>query len=276
MLQKIPNIHFSSKSLLFVLKTFLILIGLISIVSNEVYAQSDYVVTLKGDTIQGKLVLHLRSGVLQTASLKTEDEKLTFQVYELLGAGKEDSTIYHTKKILGKYQFAQLVKEGYLSYYLYSEEELQSQKFTLQVLIKRDGEAQTFSNIVFKKRVSTFLDDCATVKLNFENNVYKRNDLFRIIDEYNECIERQTNNQLTLNSLEDVQLDQDKLSQFQKLEKAVNQSTALDNKNEILDMLDDVEQKLKSGQDIPGYLKEALKNNLESHPDLLALLETII
>ena len=168
------------------------------------------------------------------------------------------------------------MKEGYLSYYLYSEEELQSQKFTLQVLIKRDGEAQTFSNIVFKKRVSTFLDDCATVKLNFENNVYKRNDLFRIIDEYNECIERQTNNQLTLNSLEDVQLDQDKLSQFQKLEKAVNQSTALDNKNEILDMLDDVEQKLKSGQDIPGYLKEALKNNFESHPDLLALLETII
>lgn len=257
-------------------KTMIVLSGMVLIMNTKVFAQeSDYVVTIKGDTIKGDLVIHLRSGKPQSASIKTADNKQLFKVYELQGAGKADGTVYRTKKILGKYQFAQLIKEGYLSYYMYSAEEIQAEKFSLPVLIKRDGQTQTFSNMVFKKRISEFLDDCETVKLKFDNNAYKRKDLLKIIDEYNDCIEQKTNRR-ERKPVTAGPVDQDKLNRVKELVQAANQEASLAKQSEILEMLHDVEQKVENGEAIPGYLAGALKENLADYPDLLALLEAIL
>ena len=230
----------------------------------------DYVVTTKGDTITGtKLFLHVRGQLQQTASMKTEDKKYNFKSYQLIAAGKADGTIYHTKKILDRYQFAKLMKAGYLSYYLYSSEDQTTEPFSLQVLIKSDGTEKTFSSLAFRKRVSDFLSDCKLVKDNFENDVYTRKDLDQVIDDYNNCIEEQT-------LARSKPVDRNKMATLVALQKAVDEEKSLHDKKGIQEMLDDIKGKIEENEAIPGYLADALKSKLEGHPELLNSLEALL
>ena len=239
-------------------------------ISHNGFTQvEDYVVTVKGDTIKGKLTISVRWNMPQSATIKVGKKKQYFEVYQLKAAGKRDSTIYHTIKILGKYRFAELVKGGYLSYYLYSSDEPNSVPFGNQVLVKRDGSQKSFSTLAFKKSVRSFLEDCPTVKSNFDNDLYVRKDLDKIIDDYNDCI----NN----NTLELVpEADADKIALLKTLMKQVNRESSITEKDEIQEMLGDIGERLKKNQTIPGYLSDALKKKLEGYPDLLATADELL
>ena len=239
-------------------------------ISHNGFAQEeDYVVTVKGDTIRGKLTINVRWNMPQSATIKVGKKKQYFEVYQLKAAGKKDGTIYHTIKILGKYRFAELVKGGYLSYYLYSSDEPNSVPFGYQVLVKRDGTQKSFSTLAFKKSVRTFLEDCPTVKSNFNNDLYARKDLDKIIDDYNSCI---VNNTLELAP----KADADKIALLKKLMKQVNRETSITDKSEIQEMLKDIEERLSKNQAIPGYLSDALKKKLEGYPDLLTTADELL
>ena len=242
----------------------------IMLISHNGFGQEeDYVVTVKGDTLKGKLTLSVRWNMPQSATIKIGKKKQYFEVYQLKAAGKKDSTIYHTIKIIGKYRFAKLVKGGYLSYYLYTSDEPNSVPFGSQILVKRDGSQKSFSTLVFKKSISSFLEDCPTVKSNFDNNLYARKDLDKIIDDYNGCI---NNNTLEIAP----EADADKIALLKTLMKQVNRESSITDKDEIQEMLEDIGERLKKNQAIPGYLSDALKQKLEGFPDLLTTADELL
>jgi len=131
---------------------------------------------------------------MQTVTIKNGQDKQHFKVYEvkLLTKGKG---VYHTFKINGKYQLALLVKEGYLSIYKIMNSEVPtSTAFETVILIKKDGSQLVVPNLGFKKYMANFLEDCDVVVNGFVNKEYKKSEVEKIVDDYNNCIEENATN----------------------------------------------------------------------------------
>ena len=252
------------------------------ITSEQSWAQEEevegYVAKVNYDTIYGKVSLHIRKGQLQQVSVKNDDGRENFQVYQVLGCRTEDGSIYHTKKILGKYQFAKLVYPGYASYYYYTTEEMTTESFTEPVLIKPDGEYVTFSALAFRKRVSEFLGDCEAVKLKIENGEYKRKDLEKILDDYNSCISSQTEMR-ALAKAGKPSLSGDEMANVEKFSRFINKvavNKEFNGDEELMEMLNDVKEKLSTKAPIPGYLSGAITDKLKDHQTLIKEFNTLI
>ena len=261
-----------------VLALSFVLFSLATVSAQDSEEVESYVVNLKSDTIYGKVVIHIRKGQMQSVSVKTEEDKLNFKVYQVLAVATDDGSIYHTKKILEKYQFAKLVYPGYASYYLYSSEEVAADKFTQQVLIKPDGQHVTFSSLAFRKRVAEFLGDCEAVQLKIEEGEYKRKDLEAILDEYNSCIISQTEMRAqaiakapTLSTSEQAKIDA-----FAGFVQKVAKMDEFNGNKELMDMLNDVQSKLTDKESIPGYLKGAIKEQFGDQTDLVEEFDRLI
>jgi Golgi nucleoside diphosphatase len=146
------------------------------------------------------------------------------------------------------------------------------------VLIRADGDYVTFSNMAFKKRVSEFLADCEAVKVNFEDGKYKIKDLDQVLDDYNDCVDVRTKERIIIanNKIATSEENTTKITEVDSLIVSVKASEKLPDQSEVLDMLNDVRQKLSDNEAIPSYLAGALKGALEKEDDLLAQLETIL
>lgn len=249
------------------MKTCLVLLITFISASIGVAQDQDYAITLKSDTIYGKVSISSYEGSGQQISIKTGKRKTQLKAHEVRSLSTKKG-VFHTLKIRNQYQFARLEKEGYLSYYKFSGNSTSaSLSFDTPLLVKKTSEQKEIPNIGFRKQVSTFLSDCESVSMKIKNGVYKKNDLTQIIDDYNQYIDDNTS---------DINKKQEVISQnFTKSElinhikEAVNNSSSLNNKVEIKEMLNDVQAKLQAGEEIPNYLIGALKEKLSSEPEMM-------
>jgi len=242
------------------IKTFVFLALILA--SFSAFSQSDVVITLKGDTLKGKTsITSNRGSAIQTIILKNEKDKMKFKAYEikfLLKGGE----VYHTLKINGKYQLGLLIKDGYLSIYkVMGSESTASNEFSYAVLVKKGGSQLKVPNIGFKKYVSHFLNDCATVIKGFENDMYKKSDLEKIVDDYNGCINKNT--RAIHNKTTTVSFDPYKVEQIEGLIKIIKEDGSLPELDSVLEMLNDLKSKIKGGTKVPSYLKNALRTSLK-------------
>jgi len=254
-------------------RTFL-LFGLL-LTSILGFSQTDVVITLQGDSITGKASITSNKGnAIQTVILKNGREKQQFKAYEVKILLRGDK-VYHTYKLNGKYQLGLLVKEGYLSIYKFMDSETaSSNEFSSSVLIKKDGSQLMVPNIGFKKHVENFLNDCETVAKGFEKNTYKKSDLEKIVDDYNDCINKNTK---SLNSQKaEINLQPDKVDKIDVLIKAIKEDGNLPELDSILEMLNDLKSKVKEGTKIPTYLQNALHDSLKSNEKFTKQLNQIL
>jgi len=252
-----------------------LLLGIIILYSGTILAQDDqYIVTVQNDTIRGKVVMSKYSDMIQQVAVKADKKRVTYKSYQVK-AVKNRNGVHHTLKIQKQYQFAQLVKEGYLSYYVYSGNSAsRTLAFDTPLLYKSTTEYKEVPNISFKKQIGAFLSDCKTTKTKFEAGEYGRNDLEKIVDDYNECISGQTD--LFTQQQVDTKKKITKADKVGEIRAAVSKSTKIKNVDELIEMLTDVASKLKTGDAIPGYLLSALKEELTNEPELAAKLLKII
>ena len=251
---------------------FLVLVAFIA--STTIAQDKEYAITLKNDTIYGKVIISSNQGLGQQILVKNGKKKTNFKVYQLKSINTKRG-IYHTLKIKGQYQMAKLEKAGYLSYYNFSgNSSTSSLLFDTPILIKRSGEQMEIPNLGFKKHIARFLSDCDNVSTNFENGVYSKGDLNKIIDDYNQCIADRT---VAYND-KNVKFEksQNKADQIDEIIKSINSSSKISDKKELLEMLGDVKSKLKSNEKVPRYLIGALNDKLASEPQLLKQLLEVI
>jgi hypothetical protein len=254
--------------------TRIFLLIILTFFSLSSYAQTDHVITLKGDTITGKATITSGEYSIQSVVLKNGRDKTKFKVYQIKTLIKEDE-VYHTLKIRGVYQLGLLKKEGYLSlYYFLDNKEISSTEFETSILIKKDGAQLITPNLGFNKQLAKFLDDCPNVQKRISEKEYKRSDLEQIIDDYNACIIKKTER---LNSIKIVQnLKPDKVKQIATLLEAIKQDASLPNSDNVLEMLSDLKTKIKEGSKLPSYLTSALRDALKSNQNFAEQLEKVL
>ncbi len=268
-----------SKSNSFGLLTYIIMkqylfFFLLLLASFSSYAQTDQVITLKGDTLTGKVSFSDGKSYVQTITIKKEKGKSHFKVYEVKSLNI-DEELYKTIKVYGKYQLGLVIKEGSLSLYKILDVEVStSNEYATSVLIKLDGSLLIVPNIGFKKYMATFLKDCDSVVNGLENKEYKKADVEKIVDDYNNCIE--LNAAKAKNVAPKVNLQPQKVKQVEALIMAVEKESDIPDKKNVLEMLQDVKSKLNDGAKIPTYLKGALQESLKDYDLLLTQLSQIL
>ncbi len=252
----------------------ILFLTILAIATTAMAQDQEYAITLKNDTIYGKVVITTYQGSGQQITVKNGKLKTNLKIYQVKSLSTKKGT-YHTLKIRGQYQLALLEREGYLSYYKFSENPSSpSQSFETPILVKRSGEQKEVPNLGFKKHIAKFLSDCENVKSKFEADEYSRSDLTTVINDYNQCISDRTSK---MNSKRAQTIKRtNKSDQINSMKEAVSSSSTISDKVEVLEMLNDLQAKLISGEKVPAYLVGALKEKLVQEPKLIDNLLTII
>lgn len=249
---------------------YLLSVLIVGFLSFTTIAQKTYlVVTTQGDTLMGKVNLFVSQKNVHMVSVKSKEGKQTFKVYQVKSIVYNDDT-YHTVKIDNTYQFAKLIKSGYLSLYEYVDYQSGSTTFNSSILIKNTGESMPVPNLTFKKGLSDFLKDCELVIQKITAKAYKKSDLHLIIDDYNQCITNKTN--ATMAFAEKTSELVTRSGHIDQIIDKLNSLNSFKNKDELVEMLNDVKTKILNGEKIPSYLSKTLKSEFASNNDLLELL----
>jgi hypothetical protein len=234
----------------------------------------DFLVTVKGDTVRGKLKILTSAYEKQvhiSAAAKKKNNYSILQVRIMQLAGER----YEPVKLGQSYVFMKLVKEGYLSLYAFQLERQIS--YDGRYLRKKDGQGMEVPNLAFKKNMAKFMNDCPSVVSKINEGEWGRGDLNAIIDEYNTFIISNTAAATTklVSSTSPVQEVTAPaatfLNQWILLEEKVKTS-GLSSKSDALEMIADIKNKLSRGEKIPRFLSEGLKASLESDTQLLEAL----
>lgn len=217
----------------------------------------DYLVTSKGDTIQGD-IKPLSYGAEKKVQVTTSDRKKTvYTIFQTKAFSLKGET-YRPVKKQDSYLFMKVLKPGYLTLYAFQMDNQTS--YDGLFLLKRDGAALEVPNLTFKKNMMTFLKECSAVTSKIDNGEFNKRSLDKIVDEYNRCIDEKTSEQL--NRKVDAQEKTKKISAWDVLEAKVNEKSDFQSKSDALDMIADIKTKIKNGEKVPNFLLEGLKNSL--------------
>lgn len=235
-------------------------------------AQSDYVVTIKGDTLWGKLKYFTYNGVKYAGNSSKHvqltpavGKKSTHEILQTI-AFRMDNEIYHTIKFDQGYTFMKLIKSGYLSLYSYQMENQTS--WDGRYFVKKDGKLLDVPNIGFKKRVSRFLADCPSVVSDVESGVLGRSDILKLMDEYNACANLKDNLPLAKKSPAG--------DAWEKLETEVKALPDFDKKTDAIEMIREVISKLSRKETIPSFMINGLKDALKDQTSIKETLDQAI
>lgn len=234
-------------------------------------AQTDYVVTIKSDTIHGKVKL-LNYGKEQNVQITpAEGKKKTFPILQTRGLSL-DGQVYHPVRTADSYVYMKLLKKGYLS--LYASQLPNQTGWDGRYFVKRDGTSLEIPNLGFKKNVSRFLSDCESIETKLESGALSKQNLEAITDEYNSCLSAKTNQSATVVT---APIEQKPVSSaWVQLEKEVTALEGFSQKSDALEMIRDIQTKLSRNEKIPGFLVNGLKDTLKDQPSLKEALDKAV
>lgn len=233
---------------------------------STAFAQQDYVVTIKSDTLWGKLRYYSTSGVKYAGSnskyvqlTPVNGKKSTHEILKTISF-RIDNEIYHTIKFEESYTFMKLLNTGYLSLYAYQLENQTT--WDGRYFVKKDGDLLDVPNIGFKKHVSKFLADCPIVVQKIESGELGRSKLAKLVEEYNAC-----KNDATLVKKSPA------TEAWVTLESTVKALPEFDKKTDALEMIREVQYKVSKNEAIPSFLINGLKDALKDQSSVQETLD---
>jgi hypothetical protein len=231
-------------------------------------AQSDYVVTIQGDTIKGKLK-YLNYKTAKSVQVITPDGKKSVHPILKTKGFTLKNEVYHTVRRPEAYTYMKLVKDGYLKLYSFQQENQTT--WDGRYLLKSDGSGQDVPNLTFKKTMTNFLLDCPSVIQKIEKGELTKTDINQIVDEYNNVISERT--EKMLKEIEVAKKASEKSTALSELETAIKNGSDFEGRSDALDMIADIKSKLVKGEKIPNFVVDGLKNTLQSQTAYAELLE---
>jgi hypothetical protein len=243
-----------------------VLIALLLMLAYECSGQ-DYVVTTRNDTIRGE-VKPLSYGSEKKVQITTADKKKTVLGVTQTFGYFHHGEIFHPVRTEKGYVFMKLIKPGYLSLYGFQLENQVS--YDGRYLVKKDGARLEIPNLTFRKAITRFLQECETVVVKIEQGELGRSTIDKIVDEYNDCIERRTNETSKVIAVHAEQTK--KSAPWDVLEEKVKAEPDFEGKKDALDMVGEIKKKIKQSEKVPNFLIEGLKSaladrNLQSELD---------
>lgn len=228
----------------------------------------DYIITIKGDSITGA-VKFVSYDLLDKVQISTDKKKIltALQVREVQLAGET----YKPQRSGNAIRFMKVLKSGYLSLFAFKPEN--QNLYDGRMLIKLDGKAMEAPNLGFKKAMAEFLSDCESVAEKIKSGEFGRKNLDGIIDAYNSCINEKTKTLSKESTISET--SKDKLSAIIALKGKIEKTTDSKSKD-ALELLSDMETKVKKGEAVANYQIETLKSLLSSVPDVAKELEQVL
>ncbi|MCS6283777.1 MAG: hypothetical protein HUM72_24985 [Dolichospermum sp.] len=228
----------------------------------------DYIITIKGDSLMGS-VKFVSYDLLDKVQISTDKKKIltALQVREV----KLNGETYKPQRSGNAIRFMKVLKSGYLSLFAFKPEN--QNLYDGRMLIKLDGKAMEAPNLGFKKAMSDFLGDCETVAEKIKSGEFGRKNLDGIIDAYNNSINEKTKALSKESTL--LETSKDKLAAIIALKSKIEKTTDSKSKDAI-DLLSDMETKVKKGETVANYQIETLKSLLSSVPEVAKELEQVL
>lgn len=228
---------------------------------SAVHAQ-DYIVTLKNDTMRGRVVIH--SYTRAERVMITADKKKTELTATAVKLVWTDSAQFVPVRTAEGYVFMRVGRSGFVS--LCYSRQAPGTPYDVPFLIKRTGESIEVTALRFRKSVSGFLSECATIKTRIEEEQLGRKDLDKIIDQYNACLANQTQQVFAVS-------EDPRLTAINALQQKLSKDGSVP--ADAMDILRDLYIKVREGKPAPNYLLEGLKETLKDlpvySPDIAAL-----
>lgn len=242
-------------------KFSLLLVGF-ALLSLQTFGQKDYAVSMKGDTIKGKLKIVSYEN-LDRIQVNTDKKKTIYTALQVKWIVK-DGVAYQTVKLGSAFRFLKVIKQGYLSLFAFNTD--RGSVWEGRYLLKRDGSGLEVPNLAFRKILSDFLTECPEVHTKLDQRDYSKRELERIVDEYNQCIEKKNEALAKLNGPTSAINTQKvvAIGDFSQKVEAANFLT----KKDVQELLADMKKKVARNEDVPHYLVDGLKSYLADTPEL--------
>jgi hypothetical protein len=222
--------------------------------SANLFAQ-EFIVTIQGDTIHGE-VKPLMYGPEKKVQIAEPGKKKAVYPFFKIKSFTLDNEIFQPVKGPQGYTFMKLIKAGYLS--LYSFQSTGQSSYDGQYLLKKNGDGIEVPNITFKKGMKRFLEDCPNVVGKIDGDVLNKKDLPQIVEEYNACMENLPSD----SRIVAAPAQSSALNAWNALENKVKSQPDFSEKENALEMIGEIKNKLSTSQKIPNFLVEGLKTSL--------------
>lgn len=227
----------------------LLLFILLMLVYQCTHAQ-DFVINQKGDTLYGK-VKPFPSPIDPRVQVAVEGQpKKNFRVVETRGYRYKDETFIPVRHN-GRYVFMKVLRPGYLTLYAYQMDNQVT--YDGRYFGRKDGTGMEIPNLTFKKAIARYLADCPDVASKVESGEFGRKDIDKIVDEYNGCINKSSN---------ETAVQVKKIEHWDILEEKVKNQKDLHTKGDALEMIAEIKGKIKRNEKIPTFMVDGLKNAL--------------
>ncbi|MEP4091955.1 hypothetical protein [Reichenbachiella sp.] len=236
------------------------------------YAQDQWLVTAKLDTIRGKIFLDY-GGPYQAdeAQVKIGKEKSSYKAYQVRSVSLGENDVYESIKIDQRYQFAKVdVKGKYFTQYLYIDATAgNTSNYSLKLFVNWKGDMYKISNLTPRKRFAMFFEDCESVKTKIESGELKKKDLKKIFEAFDECMDQA----LEAKSVATVQVATPSADMSEFIEKLKSMELYND---DLENMIKDISQKMVNKQSIPQYLQQAVLGQLGEDENLKSMFLELI
>ena len=219
-------------------------------------AQIDYVLTLQGDSIAGKVTLNSTS-VVDRVQINTGTGKVNLTAMQVkeVNIGME---VFEPVQLGERIRFMKLIKSGFMSLYAYKVE--RERDYGGRLLRKLDGSYVDVPTLTFRGALVNFLTECYDVSEKVKSKELGRNELPLIVDLFNDCMKGKTESRFNAGKAE-ISRDNKRLFIMEFIRKI--DASSIDNKGEITQILNDMLSKIESNQLVPRYQIEALKEYLK-------------
>ena len=215
-------------------------------------AQGDYLVTSKGDTLRGTVQIHSYD-LMDRTTVRVDGKKKNFTAVEVRFVFM-DSARYTAVQIENAIRLMKVIKSGYLSLYGFKIGDQSS--FDGRLLVKMNGSRLELPNLQFKRILSKFLEDCESTAQKVKDGELDKDQIETIVDDYNECI-RQENKTTAIAAAAATPLTDAVATLRTKID-----SSSLESKKDVLDLLTNIDTKARLKEPVPSYLTEGLKSYL--------------
>ena len=235
-----------------------VLFSIICSISFIGYSQNQqYYLKLNGDTVLGKLRINqYEDNSRKINFIDNEGNKKV--IYPQTAISVYGSKGYQFRSVIFRDQklFMEPVYEGRVSVYNYIRYERNSSiLMNSRVLIKRMGEGVEISGIAFKSQMKKFFEDCNRIINGLNDKTYKFKDMVKIAEDYEDCGSEQ--DEITIRN----NVKPASRSMFENLRSfrlSVTNAANFDNKSDLIELVDDIIQKLQNQEIVPSYLWLAL------------------
>jgi len=250
-----------------------VLVVMLMLTGYCVLAQSDFVVTLKSDTVKGDVRI-LSYDQVDRVQIANKGKKELFSALDVLivRIGGES---YKSVKIDNSIRLMKILKSGYLSLYGFK---LPNQSgYDGRYLVKLDGTSMEMPNLGFKKVMSGFLEECNGVSEKIKNGELGKSKIEEIIDLFNECVSQAkpvlvvAAEPLTTETSDKTMLKEAIQTLMTKI-----QEQDFSTREDALDILRDIQSKVNRDENVSNYLVDGLRSTLKDQAALADDLDKLI